>query len=105
MADEKPKTDKRLELVRKISETADEMTMQYLEELNKTINNNDLTPKDGIKAFCEMDKVLRIAKLFSDRVLLAEGKATENIGVGGMDRPFSVLITKTYASKEKGTDD
>ena len=28
-----------------------------------------------------MDKVLRIAKQYSDRVLLAEGKATENIGV------------------------
>ena len=107
MVAEKEKTDKRLELISKISELADEMTLEYLEELKKTINDNDLTPKDGIKAFCEMDKVLRIAKQFSDRVLLAEGKATENIGVGGMNRPFKVLITKTYASedKDKESDD
>ena len=95
MSDEK-QVDKKFKLISKISEIADEMTLKYLEELNKTINDNDLTPKDGIKAFAEMDKVLRISKLFSDRVLLAEGKATENIGVGGMNKPFEVTITKTY---------
>ena len=99
MNNEKP--DKRLELIRKISETADEITDEYLEELKKRIRDTDLEPNERLNAFCEMDKVLRISKLFSDRVLLAQGKATENIGVGGMNRPFSMLITKTYASEDK----
>ncbi len=105
MSDDKSKTDKRLELISKISETADEMTMKYLEELKKRIHDTDLAPNERLKAFAEMDKVLRISKLFSDRELLAQGKATENIGVGGMNRPFKVLITKTYASEDKESDD
>ncbi len=103
MSNDKTKADKKLKLISKISEIADGMTLKYLETLNKTINDNDLTPKDGIKAFCEMDKVLRISKLFSDRVLLAEGKATENVGVGGM--PFNVTFTKTYEGLPPETDD
>ncbi len=107
MVAKKEKTDKRLKLISKISELADEMTLEYLEELKKRIHNTDLAPKERLNAFCEMDKVLRISKLFSDRVLLAQGKATENIGVGGLNRPFNVLITKTYASedKDKESDD
>jgi predicted transcriptional regulator len=50
-------------------------------------------------AFGEMDKVIRISKLSSDRVLLAEGKTTENIGVeGSVGMPFNVVFTKTYES-------
>ena len=85
-------------IIRRVRGLADKITLEYLEELKKTIDNNDLTPKDGIKAFCEMDKVLRIAKQYSDRVLLTEGKATENIGVGGM--PLTMIVRKTYPSKE-----
>ena len=107
MSNDKTKAEKKLKLISKISETADEITDEYLEELKKRIHDTDIEPKERLKAFCEMDKVLRISKLFSDRVLLAQGKATENIGVGGMNRPFNVLITKTYDSedKDKGSDD
>jgi hypothetical protein len=107
MSEEKSKTDKKFELISKISEIADEMTLKYLEALKQHTEDADIEPKERLKAFTEMDKVLRISKLFSDRELLAQGKATENIGVGGMNRPFNVLITKTYDSedKEKGSDD
>ena len=95
---------KKLETIREISQLADGMTLEYLEELKKRIDDTDLAPKERQKVFSEMDKILRIAKQYSDRVLLAEGKATENIGVGRMDRPFNVLITKTYSAEDKGQE-
>ena len=98
MADEK-QVDKKFKLISKISEIADEMTLEYLEELKKRKNDTDLAPKERLKAFSEMDKVLRIAKQYSDRVLLAEGKATENIGMGGM--PITMIVRKTYPGKEE----
>ena len=101
IADEK-QGDKKFKLISKISEIADEMTLEYLEELKKRTNDTDIDPKERLKAFCEMDKVLRIAKQFSDRVLLAEGKNTENIGLGGM--PLTMIVRKTYPNKEAAED-
>lgn len=54
------------------------------------------TQKEKAAAFEEMEKVLKIAKLYSDRVLLAEGKMTENIGLHTNALPFNVVFTKTY---------
>lgn len=96
MSNNKANVDKKSELIRKISELADGVTLEYVKELSETISDPEADTKDKQKAFREMDKVLRIAKQYSDRVLLAEGKATENIGVGGMNKPFEVTITKTY---------
>ncbi len=96
MSDSKATVDKKLELIQKISEIADGLTLEYVKGLRKTINDADADDEEKAKAFGEMDKVLRVAKQYSDRVLLAEGKATENLGVGGM--PFNVIITKTYES-------
>ncbi len=93
IADEK-QGDEKLKLIRQISELADGITQKYVESLSETINDPEATDEEKAKAFGEMDKVLRVAKQYSDRVLLAEGKTTENIGVGGM--PFNVIITKTY---------
>ena len=93
IADEK-QGDEKLELIRQISGLADGITQKYVKSLSETINDPEATDEEKAKAFGEMDKVLRVAKQYSDRVLLAEGKATENLGVGGM--PFNVIITKTY---------
>ncbi len=93
IADEK-QGDEKLKLIRQISGLADAITQKYVESLSETINDPEATDEEKAKAFGEMDKVLRVAKQYSDRVLLAEGKATENLGVGGM--PFNVIITKTY---------
>ena len=111
MSDSKATVDKKLELIQKISEIADGLTLEYVKGLRKTINDPEATDEQKAKAFGEMDKVLRVAKQYSDRVLLAEGKATENLGVGGM--PFNVIITKTYETpatedtedSEETTDD
>ena len=101
MDTEKGKIDKKLELIRKISELADGVTLEYVKGLSEIISDAKADTKEKQNAFTEMDKVLRIAKQYSDRVLLAEGKATENIGMGGM--PFKVIITKTY--EKETTDD
>ncbi|MCD6394552.1 MAG: hypothetical protein J7M40_13740 [Planctomycetes bacterium] len=96
IADEK-QGDEKLKLIRQISGLADGITQKYVESLSETINDPEASVEEKAKAFGEMDKVLRVAKQYSDRVLLAEGKATENLGVGGM--PFNVIITKTYEQK------
>ena len=81
-------------IIRRVRGVADKITLEYVESLSKIIDDPEADEDKKSKAFAEMDKVLRIAKQYSDRVLLAEGRNTENIGVGGM--PFNVVITKTY---------
>ena len=100
IADEK-QGDKRFELVRQISELADGVTLEYVKGLSEIIADPEADAKKKAKAFAEMDKVLRIAKQYSDRVLLAEGKNTANLGLGGM--PFNVVITKTYEAPSSET--
>jgi hypothetical protein len=46
--------------------------------------------------------VLKIGKQFAERVQLAEGKATANLGnAGGL--PFKIVVTETY-EKEQTSD-
>jgi predicted transcriptional regulator len=88
---------KHVQTIRRVRALADSMTQKYLETLNAVIDDPDSTADEKAEAFGEMDKVIRIAKLSSDRVLLAEGKTTENIGVeGSVGMPFNVVFTKTY---------
>ncbi|MHC4882110.1 MAG: hypothetical protein ACYTEN_04940 [Planctomycetota bacterium] len=88
---------KHVQDLRRIRALADTLTQKYLETLNAVIDDPDSTADEKANAFGEMDKVIRIAKLSSDRVLLAEGKTTENIGVeGNVGMPFNVVFTKTY---------
>jgi DNA-binding transcriptional regulator LsrR (DeoR family) len=90
---------KHVQDLRRIRALADTLTQKYLETLNAAIDNPDSTADEKANAFGEMDKVIRISKLSSDRVLLAEGKTTENIGVeGSVAMPFNVVFTKTYES-------
>jgi len=93
IADEK-QGDKKFKLIQRISDLADKVTLEYVKKLSAIINDKKADEKKKEKAFAEMDKVLRIAKQYSDRQLLAEGKNTENIGMGA--EPFNVRITKTY---------
>ena len=89
--------EKHVRDLRRIRALADGMTQKYLETLNAVIDDPDSTVDEKANAFGEMDKVIRISKLSSDRVLLAEGKTTENIGVeGSVGMPFNVVFTKTY---------
>ena len=91
--------EKHVRDLRRIRALADGMTQKYLETLNAVIDDPDSTADEKANAFGEMDKVIRISKLSSDRVLLAEGKTTENIGVeGSVGMPFNVVFTKTYES-------
>ncbi len=103
MSDNKTKADKKLELMQQISELADGVAFEYIKEFYETIKDPKVDNKKKTKKFADIDKVLRMGKLFSDRVLLSEGKATENVGVGGM--PFNVTFTKTYEGLPPETDD
>ena len=91
------KEKKKLELIEKISAIADGLTLEYVKGLAATINDADAEDAQKAKAFREMDKVLRISKQYSERVLLAEGKNTSNIGVDGKGTlPFKVIFTETF---------
>ena len=98
--------EKHVRDLRRIRSLADGMTQKYLETLNAVIDNPDSTADEKANAFGEMDKVIRISKLSSDRVLLAEGKTTENIGVeGSVGMPFNVVFTKTYEGLRDPADE
>ncbi len=99
--------EKHVRDLRRIRALADDMTMDYLEELRAVVRDENSTADKKKAAFGEMDKVIRISKLTSDRVLLAEGKTTENIGVNGAaEVPFNVVFTKTYELPNgESTDD
>lgn len=89
------KEKKKLKLMQKVSGIADELALGYVEKLRKTINAAD----DGQKSINphEMDRVLRISKQYSERLLLAEGKNTSNIGIDGKGGlPFKVIFTETF---------
>ena len=90
-------TEKKLELIRKISSLADGVTLEYVQGLSDIICDPDTELGEKRKAYREMDKVLRIAKQYSDRVLLAEGKTTSNIGIDGKGGlPFKFVINKHF---------
>ena len=98
--------EKHVRDLRRIRALADGMTQKYLETLNAVIDDSDSTADEKANAFGEMDKVIRISKLSSDRVLLAEGKTTENIGVeGSVGMPFNVVFTKTYEGLRDPADE
>ena len=102
MGNDKLTTEKKLELIRKISSLADGVTLEYVRGLSEVVCDPDTELVEKRKAYREMDKVLRIAKQYSDRVLLAEGKTTENIGINGKGGlPFKFVINKHYP---KGSD-
>ncbi len=100
---------KHCRILRRVRAMADALTLQYLERLQETIDDPESDEKQKAAAFTEMEKVLKIAKLYSDRLLLAEGKMTENIGIHGAGAlPFNVVFTKTYeqpASSEQPIED
>lgn len=93
--------NKQCRILRRVRAMADALTLQYLERLQETIDSPDSDDKQKAAAFEEMEKVLKVAKLYSDRLLLAEGKMTENIGIHGSGAlPFNVVFTKTYATED-----
>lgn len=90
-------TEKKLELIQKISALADGVTLEYVRGLSEIVCDPDTELDDKRKVYSEMDKVLRIAKQYSDRVLLAEGKTTANIGIDGKGSlPFKVIFNETF---------
>ena len=87
--------------LRRVRGLADKITMEYLERLDCKLNDSAISDEEKDKLYAEIDKVQRIGKQYADRVQLAEGKATQNIGMnnaGGL--PFNVVITKTYGRPE-----
>ena len=53
------------------------------------------------RAVSEIAKELGKSEDYAHRVQLAEGRATENVGVGGVNAlPFTMIVQKMYPNKE-----
>lgn len=100
MGDNNLTTEKKLEMIRKISALADGVTLEYIKGLSDTIYNQQATDDEKQRAFAEIDKVLKIAKQYSERVLLAEGKNTANVSLNGGGLPFKVTFVETVESPD-----
>jgi HD-GYP domain-containing protein (c-di-GMP phosphodiesterase class II) len=86
--------------LRRVRGLADQITQDYLEHLQKKLTEASDQEKEGL--YKQIEQVVKIAKQYADRVNLAEGKATENIGIGNAGQlPFKMIVTKTYATKEE----
>ena len=80
--------------LRRVRGLADSIAMDYLERLYGKIADAETdTEKDAL--YEQIEKVLKIGKQFAERVQLAEGKATANIG-NGNGLPFKIVVTETY---------
>jgi predicted transcriptional regulator len=99
------KEQKQHRVLKRMRAMADALTLQYLERLQDTIDSPESTDKQKAAAFEEIDKVMKIAKQTSDRVLLLEGRTTENIGIHTNAMPFNVMFTKTYETPEEAEED
>ena len=73
---------------------ADAIALDYLErQYAKRANAETDEEKEALDA--TIGEVLKIGKQYGDRVQLAEGKATANVGnANGL--PFQITVTKTY---------
>ena len=88
--------------LRRVRGLADTIALDYLERLHSKIQNA-ATDAEKDALYDKIDEVLKIAKQYGDRVQLAEGKLTANIG-NGSGLPFKIVVTETYETTTKSTD-
>ena len=88
--------------LRRVCGLSDKLILVYLEELHRRKDNPELSAEEKATVFNEIDQVAKIAKQYADRLLLAEGKSTENIRVQNDDIPIQVIIHKTYEKDTQG---
>ena len=82
--------------LRRVRGLADSIAMDYLERLYGKIATAE-TDEEKDELYEKIGEVLKIGKQFAERVQLAEGKATANLGnAGGL--PFKIVVTETYES-------
>jgi uncharacterized protein involved in type VI secretion and phage assembly len=86
--------------LRRVRGLADKITLEYLERLNERLQDEKTTDEEKEKIFAEIDRVQKIGRQYADRVLLAEGKTTQNIGISKNDIPIEVVIHKTYEGRD-----
>ena len=87
--------------LRRVRGLADKIALDYLERLHRKIQDAE-TDKEKDALYGKIDEVLKIAKQYGDRVQLAEGKLTANIG-NGNGLPFKIVVTETYESSAELT--
>jgi len=88
--------------LRRVRGLADQITLEYLERLQNQLNNPDAGDEEKDTVFEQIEQVAKIGKQYAERVNLAEGKATENIGIGNNGKiPFEIIIRKAYEEEDE----
>ena len=87
--------------LRRVRGLADAIALDYLERLTEKIAHAK-TDDEKDALYEQIEKVLKIGKQFADRVQLAEGKATANLGTAN-GLPFRITVTETV--EKETTDD
>lgn len=88
--------------LRRVRGLADKIILEYLERMDSQLNSQETSDEEKGKLRARIDHVQKIARQYSDRVLLAEGKNTQNVGVQNANGlPFKMIVTKTYATREE----
>lgn len=91
-------------IIKRVRGLADHITLEFLEKLTSKLKDENTTDEEKELVFKEIDNIQKIGKQYAERVLLVEGKNTQNFGVKG-DRPIEVIIRKAYVEEENQDDD
>lgn len=81
--------------LRRVRGLADKITLEYLEILDEKLHRKGISDLEKEKLYAQIDQVQKIGKQYAERVLLAEGKNTQNVGIHSGDIPIEVVIHQT----------
>jgi hypothetical protein len=90
--------------VRRNCGLADDIAQAYLEYQQWKKDNPGQIDEDKEKAFADVDRVVRIGKSYSDRMMTMDGKGSGGINVTANEIPIQVVIHKTYGRDDAAGD-
>jgi len=90
--------------VRRNCGLADDIAQAFLEYQQWKKDNPGQIDEDKEKAFADVDRVVRIGKAYSDRMLTMDGKISGSVNVTANEIPIQVVIHKNYEGAQSPGD-
>ena len=90
--------------VRRNCGLADDIAQAYLEYQQWKKDHPGKINEAKEKAFADVDRVVRIGKAYSDRMLMMDGKGSGSVNVTANEIPIQVVIHKTYGSPQDAAE-
>lgn len=88
--------------VRRIDGLADDVIHSYMEYQQKKKDNPGFIDEKLEKAFADIERVMRIGKIYSDRKHQIDGTGGRSTSVIAAEIPIQVIIHKTYEKDAPG---